>query len=230
MPEPTIDIIVPTLGRPHRLEPLILNIASNTPLGRYEIVFVVDHDDTATRDRIEAVRSRGWRNGARFRTVFCDGTYPVKINAGVGASLAQLVCLSGDDAVWHPGWFGAAVAAMTPGVSVVGTRDLSPISADGTHSTQPIVRRSYIEELGGAWEEPGRAMHEGYHHNFCETELCQLAQARGVWAFEPASIIEHRHPDWGTAEEDATYQKGARQHWDRDAQLFAARQAAWSRS
>lgn len=229
-PEPTIDIIVPTLGRAHRIEPLILNVAEATPIGRARVLFVADRDDHETRDAIAAVKAKRYRNGARFDVLVHDGTYPQKINAGVDQSLAQLVCLSGDDAVWHPGWLEAATAAVRPGVSVVGTRDMTPSSADGTHSTQPIVRRSYIAEVGGAWGNRGLTYHEGYHHNFCETELCALAQHRGVWAFEPSSVIEHRHPDWGTAEHDATYEKGAKQNWSEDAALFALRRAEWSRS
>lgn len=228
MPEPTIDIIVPTLGRAEKLRPLVFNIINVTPGWQWTVRFVLDEDDAASHFEVDALADNAL--GAVVEKVVCDGTYPVKVNAGVRASLAQFVCLSGDDAVWHPGWNTAALKAFKPGVHVVGTRDLTPSSADGTHSTQPIARRSYLVESGGAWDEPGVTYHEGYHHNFCETELCALAQHRGVWAFEPASVIEHRHPDWGTAEEDDTYKKGARVGWQEDAALFALRRSQWSRS
>lgn len=222
MPVPVIDIIVPTLGRPHRIGPLARNVAEVTE-GRFTLTFVLDWDDADSLD--------AWRDVAGLAYYEqCDGTYPRKINHGVAHTSGWAVCLSGDDAVWHRGWDTAAVDAFERGVQVVGTRDLTPASENGDHSTQPIARRRYIDEHGGAWREPGRALHEGYHHNFCETELCQLAMHRGVWVFAPDSVIEHRHPDWGTNEMDATYKKGAKQHWDRDAALFEQRRQQWSKS
>jgi hypothetical protein len=45
----------------------------------------------------------------------------------------------------------------------------------GEHSTHPIIVRSYIEGQG-AIDEPGKALHEGYWHNFVDDELIGTAR------------------------------------------------------
>jgi hypothetical protein len=136
--------------------------------------------------------------------------------------------LTGDDVVFHDGWLEPVLVAFRdPVVQVVGTRDLSPITADGSHVTMPALRRAYIEGIGAAWNEPGSCFHEGYHHNYSETETWQLAQHRGVAKFVPESIIEHRHPDWGTREPDATDAKGGQANKQADHELFNRRRDEW---
>lgn len=219
-----VAIIVPTLGRPDSLRPLLQSVATTTPVGAAQVVFVVDHEDKPTHDELQAAWQQGWRFGRCFE----DGTYPEKVNVGYRASDAPFVLPAADDVVFHPGWLEQALAAFEPGVEVVGTNDLTPITSDGQHATMPIVRRSYIEKQGAAFGEPGVVLHEGYHHNFVETELCQLAQQRGVFFSCPASIIEHRHPAWGTREADDTDRKGNMRNGDEDRQLFEERRARWT--
>lgn len=213
-----IAIIVPTLGRPDALAPLAANIASVTPRGRYCIVFVVDADDTPTHDALALI-------GAP-KVLVQDGSYPVKTNAGVRASDTDWVLLTADDVIFHPGWYEKA-ARHFPDFDVIGTSDTTPATADGLHATMPIVRRAYVDHPGAAWDEPGNAFHEGYRHNYVETELWQLATDRGVAVFEPLSVIEHLHPDWGTRPEDDTDRKGNRQGVDDDRDLFERRRKKW---
>jgi glycosyltransferase involved in cell wall biosynthesis len=218
-----VAILIPTLGRPEALRPLLQSVATTTPVGAANVVFVVDHDDPSTHVVLESAWQQGWR----FGRCFADGTYPEKVNAGLRASDDPLVLPAADDVVFHPGWLEQALAALTPEVDVVGTNDLTPATADGQHATMPIVRRSYIEGLGAAFGEPGMVFHEGYHHNACETELCKLAQHRGVYVSCPASIIEHRHHSWGTRKVDDTDRKGNMRNWDQDIALFEKRHAEW---
>jgi glycosyltransferase involved in cell wall biosynthesis len=219
-----VGIIVPTLGRPQALRPLLQSIATTTAPGAAEVIFVLDHEDPETHAEL----ADAWRQGWKFGRVFADGTFPEKTNAGVRASDHELVLLTADDVTFHPGWLEHALAALAPDIAVVGTNDLTPATADGMHATMPLVRRSYIEAPGAAFGEPDVAFHPGYHHNFCETELCQLAQHRGIYASCPMSIIEHRHPAWGTREEDETDQRGGAANWGDDEILFHERQERWS--
>jgi len=112
---------------------------------------------------------------------------------------------------------------------VIATNDLSPHTANGDACTQPVVKRDYIKLHGGAWGEPGVTMHEGYIHNFSETELFDVAMYRGVAAFAPECVIEHVHPDWGKAEIDDTYRAGSRRPggWEHDRDLYTERSALW---
>jgi glycosyltransferase involved in cell wall biosynthesis len=218
-----VSVIVPTLERPASLRPLLESVATTTTPGAVNLVFVVDHDDPPTHTELRAAWQQGWR----FGRCFADGTYPEKINVGLRASDDPLVLPAADDVVFHSGWLEHALCAFAAGVDVVGTNDLTPATADGRHATMPIARRSYIEDPGAALGESGTVFHEGYHHNFVETELCKLAQYRGAYFSCPASIIEHRHPAWGTREADETDRKGSQANWKADEALFEKRQAEW---
>lgn len=216
-----IAILVPTLGRPDALAPLLRNLRQVTEL-RYRVYFVVDQEDQETQRVLDTMP------GSDFSTVVCDGTYPQKTNAGYAASAGEeLVAPLADDVVFHSGWLQAAIPHFDAGWDVVGTYDRSPITEDGGHVTMPIVRRSYIEDPGAVWGESGKVFHEGYHHQNVETELWHLALHRDVAIFEKDAVIEHRHPEWGTREPDATDAKGNGQNRDADEALFLQRKAEW---
>lgn len=218
-----VAVLIPTLGRPQALRPLLQSVATTTSPGAANVIFVVDHDDLLTHVELQ----EAWQQGWRFGRCFADGTYPEKVNEGVRACDEPLVLPAADDVVFHPGWLEQAIAAFGEGVDVVGTNDLTPSTAAGQHATMPMLRRSYIEHTGAAFGELGTVFHPGYHHNACETELCKLAQHRGVYISCPASIIEHCHPSWGTREVDDTDRKGNLRNWDADMALFEKRQAEW---
>lgn len=223
-----IDILVPTLGRPHALKPLLVNLVKVTPQSEFRVIFVADEGDLETRVVLDEICGRG---GKGDTYVVCDGTYPQKTNAAYRHGSGDLVLPTADDVVFHPGWLDAVLNALSDrSVMVVGTDDLSPATADRTHATMPVLRRSYCESPGASWQEPGKVFHEGFHHLWCETEICGLAQHRGVWAFAEDAVIAHNHPDWGTRERDATDEKGNGRNNDADKLLFQQRQRQWSRS
>lgn len=216
-----VAILIPTLGRPDLLAPLLQNLRQVTEF-RYRVYFVVDHEDFETRHTLETMQ------GCDFVTVVCDGTFPEKTNAGYRASSEELVAPLADDVVFHPGWLEAAIPHFEAGWQVVGTYDRTPATEEGWHATMPILRRSYIEDPGAVWGEPGKVFHGGFHHCFVETELWQLALHRDVAIFERDSVIEHLHPEWGTREADATDAKGNGQNWEADEALFIRRKEQWS--
>jgi glycosyltransferase involved in cell wall biosynthesis len=221
-----IDILIPTVGRAERLVPLLDNINETTP-ERHSVIFVLDEGDQESR---EAVMSYGKPTTCGY-IVLQDGTYPVKVNAGHRFGEGDLVLPTADDVLFHAGWLEAAIAVLAdPSVQVVGTDDLSPATADRTHATMPVLRRSYIDAPGAVWGETGTLFHEGYRHNFCETELWQLAAHRGVTGWAEGAVIEHLHPAWGKRPEDATDEKGNKQGWEEDEALFRERREQWSRS
>jgi GT2 family glycosyltransferase len=216
-----IAIIVPTLNRPHLLFPLAWNVANTTPSGQYSGNFVVDADDVDSQRVVTGIE------GPVGLIVTSERGYPHATNLGVHATEEPLLLLANDDVFLHEGWHEALISNLAPWVQVVGTNDLSPHTADGINVTMPIVRRSYINELGGNYNELGNAYHEGYWHNFAETELWQLASHRRVARWVENCVIEHKHPDWGKGPMDSTYEQGAKQRWDDDAALFEQRKALW---
>lgn len=220
-----VAILIPTLGRANALAPLLQNLRQVTgPF--YRVYFVVDPDDHKTRDVLDAMPQ-----GFDFTSILYDGTYPQKTNAGYAATDGEeLIAPLADDVVFHDGWLQAVLPHFEAGWQVVGTYDRSPVTEDGGHVTMPILRRSYIEDPGAVWGEPGKVFFEGYHHSRVETELWHLALHRDVAIYEKASVIEHVHPAWQKRPVDDTDRKGNLQNVDADEDLFHARKAEWERA
>lgn len=211
-----LAIIVPVLGRPHRVGPLLLSIAQGTTGVPHRVLFVCDASDEATIDAVQAAQAG--------LAIVADGTcYARKVNQGIAVTTEQHVFTAADDLAFRPGWYEAAVALMRPPVSVVGVNDLASRRVrEGRHATSFLVDRSYVA-LG---QVDGRAglMHEGYRHNFPDDELVHTARSRGAIAFATDSIVEHLHPHYGKGEDDDTYRIGRASFHD-DRQTFRRRRA-----
>lgn len=213
-------IIVPVLGRPHRVAPLLESIADNTP-EEHRVVFVVTRGDQA---EVSAIVETGadWivlRPNA-------SGDYAKKINLAYRMSDDPFLFLAADDLQFHEGWLTAALEKMTEGVGVVGTNDLSNVrTMDGRHSTHSLIRREYADEYGTIDGEG--ILHEGYTHNFVDDELLGTARHRGVLNMALFSHVEHLHPDWKKAPRDSTYEIG-RRSFSRDRMLFRVRSKLWT--
>lgn len=206
-----LAVLVPVLGRPHRVAPLLDSIRAATEQCR--VLFLPDPHDDEERAAIHA---------AGAEELPTDGGYAVKINAGVRATGEPLIFLAADDLAFHPGWLEAATAAMTGPVEVVGVNDL--IDRQREHSTHFLVTRRYAEQptIDGA---PGPVC-EQYRHWYCDDELIATARLRGAYAYAPSAVVEHLHPFAEKAPTDATYQLGSeRRRYDR--RLFEQRQRLW---
>lgn len=216
-----IVIVVPVLRRPHRVAPLLESVASATP-EPHRVLFVASPNDQAEH---EAVRSAG-ADMLVIDTTPGPGDYAKKINAGVRASSEPLILFAADDLKFHARWFAEAAALIDDRTQVVGTNDLGNRRVlAGKHSTHPLVARSYIE-THGTIDEPGVALHEGYHHNWVDNEFVETAQRRRMWRFANRSIVEHLHPSWSKAPDDDVYRLG-RKSFERDRDYFRRRRALW---
>jgi hypothetical protein len=113
---------------------------------------------------------------------------------------------------------------------VVGTNDLgNKRTVRGEHSTHTLVRRSYIDTVGGVIDQPpGVLLNEQYPHSWVDDEFIQTAMARGVYAHAYDSHVEHMHWLWGKGEDDPTYALGAAGH-RAGKRLFYARRHLWQR-
>ena len=214
-------VLVPVLGRPHRVEPLVRSLRATTPLP-HRVLFLADAGDD---EEIRAVQECA---GATL--VVVGGaerwSYARKINLGVRASTEPLIFTGADDLDFKPGWLTEALALMVPPVSVVGVNDLGTARVrEGRHATSFLVRRPYVER--GTVDRPGDLMHEGYHHNFPDDELAETARLRGAIAFATDSIVEHVHPHFGRADDDDVYALG-RSQFKRDRTRFLARRPLWA--
>ena len=214
-------IVVPMLGRAHRVRPLLNSIEFTAPGCR--VLFMLTDGDTEV---IAAVRAAG---GEHVTLPPCRvGDYQRKINAGYRATVEPLIFCGADDLLFHPGWFAAAVAYLDGTAGVVGTNDLgsSRVMA-GEHATHSLVTRTYADTFGTIDGGGGQILHEGYPHEFCDDELVATAKKRGAWRFAADSHVEHLHPNWGKAPTDRTYQRqAARMRTGR--RLFKSREALWT--
>lgn len=228
-----IAVLVPVLGRPDNAAPVARSWAASDPARVTDLFFVVSLEDTAQVAACLAARNEVGPDRVRILDLTDPpgpGDFARKINfAARSTATYPFVFQGADDLHFEPGWAEAALTvAEQRGVSVVGTNDLgNPTVMRGDHSTHTLIRRTYIQDPGGAWAEPGNVFHEAYGHQWCDTELIDLAKARGEWAFAPDALVRHNHPFWNRAVPlDDTYRRG-QATGAADQRLYLARRRLW---
>lgn len=225
-----VTVLAPVLRRPQRVQPLILSLAASAEVTPLALLFLVSPEDKPELREIQArmadapsalevaVEVVPWKPG--------PGDYAKKINHGARLTSSRYLFLGADDLSFPLGWAERAIAVqLQTRVCVVGTSDGGNArTMDGTHSTHSLVDRDYIE--CGTIDEPGAILHEGYDHQFVDTELVATAQMRGTYRHAEGVVVEHLHPDWGKSQRDDTYLKGQRA-FAADRMLFEQRRPLW---
>lgn len=213
---PLVAVLVPVLRRPHRVAPLVQSFRDNTPAGAAEIYFIAQQSDRA---ELDAIATAGLEPVVVPDT---DQSWARKINRGFERTSEPWVLLAADDLRFHPRWLEEARSLLLTFPGVVGTNDMgSPDTANGNRATHPFVRRAYAE-ICGTVDERNKICHEGYHHNFPDTELVMTAKCRGMFTHVPRCCLEHLHPLWGKAPHDEIYKLGM-SRWYEDQALFYRR-------
>lgn len=184
-----LAILVPMLGRPHHVAPLLATIDATVPGAR--VVFLTTPGDTDVEAAVDATGRE--RIEVKRKPV---GDYAVKINTGYRATSEPLLFTGASDIAFREGWFEAATAKLTPGVGVVGTNDDgNPLVTRGEHATHFLVTREYADTHGTV-DGSGRVMAEVYPHEFVDNEMVSTARHRGAWAMALDSHVTHLHPHW----------------------------------
>ena len=220
-----IDILVPVLGRPQNAQRLVDSIQETTVVP-HRILFLCTPFDV---DEINAVHE----TGADIHNVSWEagpGDWAKKINAGYRLTSFPFMLLGADDLKFHGGWDTEVLrVAEETAAGVIGTNDLGNATVmRGKHSTHPLVRRSYAA-FEGTIDERDKVLHEGYSHQWVDTELVETAKMRHQWAFAKESHVEHLHPFWKKGEMDATYEKALSTSTE-DYAHFNQRKRLWSRA
>ncbi len=204
-------VIVPVLRRPGNAAPFMASLRASTGLAT--AYALCSPDDTETIDawhKVGAEVLRGddeWVDNTEDQMV--ARTFAEKANLGYRQTREPWLLLVGDDVRFHPGWLDHAQATAGDRYHVIGTNDLgNPRVTSGEHATHLLIRRSYVDEVGGGWDGPGVVAHEGYRHWFCDDEIVTAAKQRGAWAMSLASKVEHLHPLLGKADMDPVYELG----------------------
>jgi hypothetical protein len=202
-----VVVIVPVLGRPHRVQPLVDSVVAATC--RCDILFVgTDGDDEQIAAVLAAVdaNTSACRIGLQTLPPNRYGDYAKKINLGYQITDNPFLFIGADDLHFHDGWLQAALAVMAlDGIGVVGTQDLANKRVlAGDHATHCLVARAYVDEHGTI-DEHGKVLHEGYAHEFVDDEFVGTAKFRGAFGFAADSVVEHLHPSVGKAAWDDLY-------------------------
>lgn len=224
MSESDLVVLIPVLGRPHHVAPLLGNLASVSPDVR--VLFLANRGDDA---EVDALLTAGADAHVLPRT---RRSFAMKVNDGYRLTTEPILMFCGDDVRFHPGWDDNALGLFDdPEAGVVGTNDLlHPGALRGDHSTHCLFRRSYIETEGGTAEgTPGRVMHEGYGHGYCDLEFTEVARARHRYRHAYSSIVEHRHHKNKARPFDAT-DAIARRVLPRSKREFRNRRPLWLRA
>jgi hypothetical protein len=232
-------VLVPVLGRPWQAARFMDSLRASLGVEQDQVIVhaVADLDDTSS---VAAWRAAGARvdvldptrrpPGHPWQLTGRPGSFAEKANLGYRASRLPWLALVGDDVAFWPGWLQAGQqAAQAAGADVVGLGDApGSIGAarltGGQHACHLLLRRRYVEALGGGWDGPGVLCHEGYWHWCVDDELVEAAKRRGRFTFAVGAVVEHLHPAWGKATIDETYALG-HQRTQQDLALYAARRA-----
>jgi len=213
---PLIAVLVPVLRRPQRVQPLLDSFRSATDRNDAKIYFIAQTSDSEEVAAIRAVDIEP--------ILVADGhrSWAKKINIGYRSTDEPWLLLAADDVAFHSGWVDVIRPLLLSHHGVLGSNDLgNKATIHGLHSTHPLVRRAYADHCGTV-DERGKVLHEGYDHNFPDTELVATAKKRGLYLHRQDFIIEHMHPVWGKGQTDPVYKLGA-QNFARDQALFLNR-------
>ena len=223
----SIAVLCPVLGRREALRPMHESLvnATETPWHLYLICSPQDDDaeDVCLELEDEDPNVTCWT--VDWEPEHAD--WAKKINYGYEETSEEFLLLGATDLRFHAEWDASALRVFEETrAGVIGTNDMGNKTVmRGLHSTHPLVWRPYIDECGTI-DERGKVLHEGYAHQWVDTELVETAKVRGEWAFAVDSRVEHLHPFWRKGRMDATYQK-ALSTSDPDHRYYSQRQRLW---
>ena len=184
-----VVVIIPTLGRPHHIKPLLSSLYHSTDRARP--LFICNRYDSRV---ISVIRREGGDILFVDTEPGAPGDYAIKINAGYRNSNEPLIFLGATDLKFHVNWLENAEQYITDQIQVVGTNDLgNPDVLRGNHSTHSLLTRKYADDFGTI-DESNKILCEEYVHEYVDNEFCETAKHRNAWAMAMDSIVEHMHP------------------------------------
>jgi hypothetical protein len=125
--------------------------------------------------------------------------------------------LGADDLVFRQGWLVEALRVAEDGAQVIGLNDgHTDVRHYGSHFMAAV--EFFRQHRGGVFIPPE------YRSWWFDREICEHAQALCIYGPAPLARVEHRHPSWGTAKMDRTYEE-AWSHHEYDRLIYERRQA-----
>ncbi len=190
-----IGIYIPTIGRPTKLAPLSSNIHEVTKLP-HEIFFILEPDDEESKKAVMETKEK-------YLISEKAGSHTGAANTAYRKLNHPYFIVANDDFWFHSDWDTKSMEKMNDTTHVVGLSDYYT----KRYHTIFLIKRSYIKEQSGVMDKPDTLFHEGYHHNYVDTEFFKVAERRGVFTPCPGSIVEHRHYGFQKSPFDKIYEK-----------------------
>lgn len=221
-----VAVLIPTKGRAMQMLDRVSRLMSQKYPPKISLLAVlsVPYDDEETLEIAKGMIGMEQLEGHSLRLVIRSKTNSTTVD---GSNRAYIYARNfdidwyvhgHDDLIFSRGWLEQALrVAETTGAEVVGLNDLHTNLAD--YSPFWMVTEEFIRDhLGGLFVPPM------YKTWWFDREICQKARALGLYAPAPKAIVEHTHPDWHTANLDATYYE-AMPYYREDEELYRARMA-----
>lgn len=194
----TISVIVPTAGRPERLERLLESLAAQTlPQSQWELFVAIDGTDARSVELLTRWQGRfdrlGWSESGKRQ-----GPATARNRAWRNTEGA-IVAMTDDDCEPQPGWLAAFVeafrhrpaAAGLVGCTLTDLASVTPLShfvenrsGEGHQTCNSAYRRWALEEVGGFDERfPGAYLEDTDFY-------CRVTQLAPV-EFIPEAVVIH---------------------------------------
>lgn len=207
-----VSVLLPTMGRPAQAVRCVNRLFETVRGLDVECVCVVECDPRSADRLRKETRARVIERSEHRGPVY-------GWNEAAAAATGDVFVLAGDDLDWQDGWLHRALSHLTPQCDFVGLND-GHRDGNVEMATHFLVTRQHcIEVQGGVMACPH------YHHYALDDEATDKARRaeRYVWAQD--ALVPHKHWQWQTAQDDATYQK-AREWKQRDGEMYRMRKVA----
>lgn len=201
-----IAILIPTVGRPDRIRTILDNIEKTTTIP-HTVYIITEPEDQQTIDQTNHLKD--WYKGKVELIINRPPhNYVTAINYGYAKSIEPFIFCGSDDIEFEPGWDQKMLKEFNDSsIGLVGAWDSWKITQTGKHTSHFMVKRQYIEELGGVEDERNTIYSSQYQHFNCDIETEQVAMKRGKFKMSEATIEHHHFIVDKSVEYDKTYAK-----------------------
>lgn len=220
-----VAIILPSKGRAQQLRHCVNNLLMEIPPAGVEITvqLAVENTDRETVAVAKALVNLWHESEAHVQMVYRDSptTCVEGFNLGykVMKGCADWYVLGSDDQMYRPGWLAEALRiAKSFDAWVVGFNDGHTYIEE--YAPHYMMSAAFIEQYLGGYMVP-----PVYKSWWFDREVCEIARRANVYAPAWLAVVDHNHPDWGTAAMDDTYREAWPEH-DKDRAIYFARREA----
>lgn len=210
-----VSILIPTLYRPHRVTPLILNVAETANYTPYELVFMFPMDDLETK---KTVIDNLLNAPIMYYQDEDDMRFVTRIQYMYENTEAEWIFTGADDIKFSDNWFDNAVEEAPAWANVISFDDMNNPGLEGTNF---LISREHIQKNSCVFDEPNHIFHSEYKHNFCDNELILTSKMQDVF-YKSSIKIQHFHHTTGGRPRDFV-DAWAQSHWDDDGALWNER-------